>query len=754
MPSVCQACARYVFCSCLRVLVQAARDKRFPDSRLLVIAVTWNKGKAWRPIRTRILDGRRSAVLVRSTDQGACRYDMSKNGREVMSDLESLRNSLDQLDDRIVETLAERQKLVDQVASCKEIQQRFLKDPSREKQIMDRLTKIGSRYNLDGDFISRVFREVIDFSTRRQEETLSTEKEVSVAPVLVGHLGKPGSYTSVVARRHFRDNKHVTYEGYQDIDSLMVAVSEGRLTHAVVQIENTTAGTLNETYDQLCNLDLKVIGEEILQVEHRLLGVNGATLKGVRRVYSHPQALSQCRHFLRKLSPCEQISVCDTATAAEVVRNIADPTVACIAGADAAELYGLTSIDQDIADQSRNMTRFVVVSREEIVPPDRVHCKTSLVLAVADGHGSLARCLHVLDEQGINLTKLQSRPRPHVPWEYLFYVDLEGRIQDEHVSHALELLLSCTAYLKVFGSYPQRVPVRQDPVQAEQPDVRRPVARVSQKDLEACVSKEQKQYRKASRAIRPQNTVIRVGEVEIGGRLPVVIAGPCSVESREQILESAKMVKSAGAQLLRGGCFKPRTSPYSFQGLKHDGLKLLKEAGERYGLPVVTEVLDPTDVKAVAEYADVLQIGTRNMQNYALLNEVGKVDRPVMLKRGMMATIDEWLAAAEYILVQGNQRVILCERGIRTFETSTRGTLDVAAIPVVRERSHLPIIVDPSHAAGNRKWVNPLALAAIAAGAHGLMVEVHPEPDKALCDGPQALVHDDLVELMDYISPN
>lgn len=670
-----------------------------------------------------------------------------------MSDLDALRSSLDQLDDRIVSILAERQKLVDQVSSCKESEQRFLKDPAREKEILDRLTKIGSKYDLDGDFVGRVFREVIDFSTRRQEASLANEDGKHVAPVVIGHLGKTGSYTSIIARRYFRDHTHTTYESYPDIESLMQAAAEGVLTHAVVPIENTTAGTLNETYDQLVDLDLRVIGEEVLQVEHRLLGVAGATLKGVRRVLSHPQALSQCRQFLKKLAPCEQVSVSDTATAAEKVCELNDPTVACIAGSEAAELFGLTTIDQNVADQSNNMTRFVIVSREEVVPPERIHCKTSLVFAVADGHGSLARCLNVMDEQGINLTKLQSRPRPHVPWEYLFYVDLEGRIQDEPVAQALEQLMSCTAYLKVFGSYPQRVPVRQDPVVVNGEAERRPVARVQSTDVEPAAPKSNKAYPKASRVDRAQHTVIRVGDVDIGGDTPVVIAGPCSVESREQIMESARMVKASGAQLLRGGCFKPRTSPYSFQGLKYDGLKLLQEAGQRYGLPVVTEVLDPADVRVVAEHADVLQIGTRNMQNYTLLNEVGKVDRPVMLKRGMMATIDEWLAAAEYILVQGNQRVILCERGIRTFETSTRGTLDVAAIPVVRERSHLPIIVDPSHAAGKRNLVNPLALAAIAAGAHGLMVEIHPEPDKALCDGPQALVEEDLVELMDYITP-
>ena len=211
------------------------------------------------------------------------------------------------------------------------------------------------------------------------------------------------------------------------------------------------------------------------------------------------------------------------------------------------------------------------------------------------------------------------------------------------------------------------------------------------------------------------------------------------MESREQIMACAKMAKELGVDLLRGGCFKPRTSPYAFQGMGYEGLDLLEEAGRTYGLPIVTEVMHPADLDAIAAKADVIQLGARNMQNFSLLKEVGRIHRPVMLKRGMMASIDEWLAAAEYILAHGNQQVILCERGIRTFETATRNTLDLSAVPVVKELTHLPVIVDPSHACGVRRWVTPMAVAALAAGADGVMVEMHPEPAKALSDGPQAL---------------
>ena len=256
-------------------------------------------------------------------------------------------------------------------------------------------------------------------------------------------------------------------------------------------------------------------------------------------------------------------------------------------------------------------------------------------------------------------------------------------------------------------------------------------------------------FKLPSRDFHPEDTVIRVGDVEIGGGEPVVMAGPCAVESWDQLLETALGVRDAGANVLRGGAYKPRTSPYSFRGMGEPGLELLARAREETGMPVITEVMTTTDVEIVAQYADILQIGARNMQNFNLLDEVGKCNKAVMLKRGLSATIEEWLLAAEYILAQGNPDVMLCERGIRTFEKYTRNTLDLSAIPVVQRLSHLPVIADPSHATGKWYLVTPMALAAAAAGADGLMVEVHPRPEEALCDGAQALRLDNFSLMMD-----
>ncbi len=258
-----------------------------------------------------------------------------------------------------------------------------------------------------------------------------------------------------------------------------------------------------------------------------------------------------------------------------------------------------------------------------------------------------------------------------------------------------------------------------------------------------------KPYKLVSRDFHPKASIVEAGGVKFGdNQPPVIIAGPCSVESEEQMLAAARLVKEHGAHMLRGGAYKPRTGPHSFQGLGVEGLKYLRQAGDAEGLPVITEVMRIEQLENICRYSDVLQIGARNMQNFDLLKEAGKTGHPILLKRGMSATIEEFLSAAEYILSEGNPNVILCERGIRTFEKTTRNTLDLSVVPLIREMSHLPIVVDPSHATGRRSLVGPMAKAAIVVGAHGIMVEVHPDPDKALCDGAQSLDGDGFGELV------
>lgn len=269
----------------------------------------------------------------------------------------------------------------------------------------------------------------------------------------------------------------------------------------------------------------------------------------------------------------------------------------------------------------------------------------------------------------------------------------------------------------------------------------------------ASVTRIMRPYKLASREFKAEDSLVSIDGIEIGGRRIVVMAGPCAVESEEQLMEAAKAVKESGASVLRGGAFKPRTSPFSFQGLEKAGLELLAQAREHFGIPVITEVVDPHDVNLVAKFADILQVGSRNMQNFALLINVGKSKSPVVLKRGFSCTITEWLTAADYLLAEGNNQVILCERGIRTFEDSTRFSLDISSIPVIKRNSHLPLIVDPSHAAGHYSLVPAIAKAAVAAGADGLLIEVHPNPKEALVDGLQSLTPSAFARLMEELRP-
>ncbi len=669
------------------------------------------------------------------------------------SSLESLRQRLDALDEQLVRALSNRQELVAEVAGLKAAGLNFLRDKDREERLLARVSDLGAACGLDGYFVTRLFREILDHSVRRQTQRLvaSQNPEASAKPSLViAYQGVEGAYSHLAAQKHFGPRGgEIRYAGHDSFQDMLAAVRDGEADYAMLPIENTTAGSINTAYDLLANTNLALIGEEVQRVDHCLLAIAQTPLTRIRRVYSHPQALEQCSDFLRSLRHVHVEAFNDTAKAARRLRDEQDLSDAAIASEEAAQLYGLHVLKRGIANQKDNFTRFVVVARQPMRFDLRITCKTSVVFATRDEEGALLRGLNVLHAHRLNMTKLESRPRPNMPWEYLFYVDFEGNLADPNVEQALRELAAQTSFLKVLGSYPARTtrdarPAEPRPATASVTAVE-PARAAPASDLAAL---EKKPYKLVSRAQRVENTSIRVGSVTIGGGRPVLIAGPCSVESREQVFECARVVKEAGGELLRGGCFKPRTSPYAFQGLGYEGLDLLCEAGEAYGLPVVTEVMHPSDVEPVARKADVLQIGARNMQNFSLLKEIGRVDRPVVLKRGLMASIDEWLGAAEYILAHGNQQVILCERGIRTFETATRNTLDLSSVPVARELTHLPIIVDPSHACGTWRWVPAMSRASLAVGADGIMVEIHPNPEKALSDGPQALTFERFAELV------
>ncbi|APF18547.1 phospho-2-dehydro-3-deoxyheptonate aldolase [Caldithrix abyssi DSM 13497] len=558
---------------------------------------------------------------------------------------------------------------------------------------------------------------------------------MSNTSIKIGYQGEKGAYSEKAL--------DVLYEG-QEIEKVpfrtsyevVEALKKNMIDFGLLPIENSIVGNIIHTYDLLLENKLSIVREIVIPIHHALIAHPESTIKDIKQIYSHPAAISQCEVFLRKFGNCDVYPTYDTAGSVKMIAEQRLLDTAAIASAESAKIYGLKILQDKIEDYPHNQTRFVLLSAEplQMEQEEYMPCKTTMVFDTLDQPGMLYQCLGVFEKYKVNMTQLSSRPHKTEPWKYHFFVDIDGHANDEAVASALEEIRNLTGFLYVCGSYPKFEASEFEP------------------------GKRKKGKKKVSgplysREYKAEPTIIEIGGLQIGEGNFIMIAGPCSVEGRHQMIETAKIVHEHGAHLLRGGAFKPRTSPYSFQGLGEEGLKLLKEAGEMFNMPTVSEVLSVETVELMAQYVDILQIGARNMQNFVLLREVGKLNKPILLKRGMMATVKEFLLSAEYILAQGNPNVILCERGIRTFETATRNTLDISAIPLLKELTHLPVIVDPSHASGVSKLVEPLSLAAAAAGADGLMVEVHFNPSTALSDGPQALDERQFKHLMKSLEP-
>jgi chorismate mutase/prephenate dehydratase len=542
--------------------------------------------------------------------------------------------------------------------------------------------------------------------------------------------GSHGSFSEAASRRRWPDLVALPCREVKDV---VAAVREGRADAGCLPIENSLIGSVTTTYDLLQEAFgdgvLRLTHEILHPVHHTIMAVPGATLADIRRVLSHAVALGQCRIWLSEHLPdAELVSAWDTAGSAEIVAQEKSPALAAIAARPAADAHGLVPLAERIEDDPTNQTRFLTFSRAaaagSLQSPDASRYKTSLIVLVDHKPGMLALTLQAFGARGVNLMALQSRPERSAPWTYRFYVDVEGSASDPRVAEALEEIEALAAKLIVLGSYEAWT----DASSRLSTPVPTPAHRVEKPSVPL-----------VDRRRHPDGSIVPVRHLSFGGAAPVLIAGPCSVESEAMILETASAVARAGGDMLRGGAYKPRTSPYDFQGLGVKGLRYLADARERTGLPVVTEVLSWEEVPVVAHFADMLQIGARNMQNFSLLRAASRSGKPILLKRGAGATIEEWLMAAEYVLAEGNPHVVLCERGIRTFERATRHTLDLNAVALVRERTHLPVIVDPSHAAGLRSLVIPLSLGSLAAGACGLIVEVHPDPAQAMSDGAQSL---------------
>jgi chorismate mutase/prephenate dehydratase len=582
--------------------------------------------------------------------------------------------------------------------------------------------------------------------------TAQTQAPTMTAPALTmtaAFEGIEGAYSHVVLEA-YAGRRGVTFEplGCASFRAVAHAVLGGKADVGLLPIDNAIAGTIREGYDVLAEYELDPLAEITLRLEHRLVGLPGATLEGVREIESHAIVLAECGRFLASLPDVKRVPVGDTAIAARNVAAAKDPSHAAICSKEAAERYGLVELAGSIADHPDNTTRFLLfrapvasgLAREFEPAASGSDRKTSLIFSVADKPGALARSLDAFGKHGLNVSKLDSKSRLGTS-EFAFYADVDGDVREERFSDALRDLKEYTSSLHIIGSYdagtaPARVRRAIDVVVDNTPAV------------VPSVSKQKQNFPKVTREPGQARSKVRVGNVVLEDGTFIIAAGPCSVESREQVLAVAHEIADHGAVMLRGGAFKPRTSPYAFQGMGWEGLALLAEAGRETGMPIVSEVMSVDQVERMGQSVDMFQIGARNMQNFDLLKAVGKTHIPVLLKRGMSASLDELLSAAEYILSEGNPDVVLCERGIRTFETATRNTLDLSAVAVLREKTHLPIMVDPSHGVGVRRWIRPLCRAAKAVGANGILIEVHPNPAVALSDADQALTFADYEEIV------
>ncbi len=681
----------------------------------------------------------------------------NSSNEEISKKRDEIRN----LDDQIISVLAQRRQICREIGDLKEEDGSQLRDQEREEVVLSRVIQKGKELGIDSLLTTQIFHSIIGDSIRCQEHSLLNRKKYLQSVVL---LGGKGSYSYKAVSRLLGGEDSFRAIPENSFYSVLNLCEQGLADSALLPIENSITGSIQEVYDLLSKTQLKIIGEELLPIDHALMSQPQTTLENLEIIYGHRQALAQCSAKLLKLKGIHIEWVSHTTEAIERVEK-SSQNCAALASAEEASLRNLKILDGAMANRADNQTRFILLAPDLIPIPKSIPCKVSLLLSTPQKVGALAEVLLIFRSKNINLTRLESRPLGVKNWEQVFFIDFEGNLAEEPVNSAIEDLHRLCRYIRVLGCYPNserpatQVPflsmLQEQSTSTSLTDTKTstmtttpPNTTATATETVSATKKKGKTGLLASRERKQEDTIIKIGNVSLGGDHFVVIGGPCAVESQEQIETTAAFVKEQGAHMLRGGCFKPRTSPYSFQGLGFEGLDLLKAAGDRHHLPIVTEVMKIEDLAGVAEKADVIQIGARNMQNFSLLKAVGLIHRPVMLKRGLMASIDELLQAAEYIMSQGNQEVFLCERGIRTFETATRNTLDLSAIPVIKERSHLPIIVDPSHAGGQRSLVIPLALAAKAVGSHGIMVETHPKPEEALSDGPQALYLPQFADLM------
>ena len=654
--------------------------------------------------------------------------------------LKALRDELDQIDSDIVRLIAARFETVALIIKSKTGRQDTIRDLTREREVLSRVEARARALSLSGALVRKIFSDIMSHSVSVQATTISGGGSDAGREVAVALQGGDYSYDHLAAEQYLSGRGLVgRYEMTDSLDKSIERLRSQAVDLLFVPIENTFAGSMNAVYDLLREHDLHIVGEETYRIDHCLATVADVPAGAIERIYGHANVLEQCSDFIKSLPRAHAVATRDSAEALELVASQKDPSQAVIAAPQGAAARGLCILRHAVGNQDEILCRFVALARDPLHVDSRVPCKTSLILTTRHEHGALLKCLQVLSDFGVSLTKLESRPRKSRPWEYMFFIDFEGHVETPNVAAALDNLRAEALFLKILGCYPSKATPTDPQVSA----LTSPAVGTAAPAVEAS----EDGSRLSARGARATDTVIRVGDRLIGGKNFTVIAGPLFVQNKTQIDGAARAAADGGAHILRGDVGRAADAlEAAATGLA--GLASLVSAGKDFGLPVMTEVSTAQQVRSIAEKADLLVVGAKNMQNFTLLAELAKVDRPVVLRRGVSSTIDEWLASAEFLISHGNGQVILCEHGIRTFESATRSTLDLSAVVILKERTHLPVLVDASQGTSKRSHVLPMAMAARACGAQGVIIAVEPDPTAALFGGEESLSPADFAALM------
>ncbi len=591
----------------------------------------------------------------------------------MSDDLEKLRRALDTVDARLIQDLAERETLIAGVADFKIAKQRTLRDPAREAALLTKLVSHGRALGLDAYYVTRIFREVIDHAVRVQEDAFADHKNPDRAELrswTIGYQGVEGSYSSLAAARHFSaSQRELHYRGLESFSALLEAVRDRAIDFAVLPIENTTAGSINEAYDLLAQMDLSIVGEEVQTVDHCLIGFPGTAPADIRHVSSHPQALLQCSRYLSGLVDAHVEAYTDTAMAVARVAAERDPSRAAVASEEAALRYGLTVITPHIADHRENYTRFVIVANRPASFDLAVSCKSSLVFAAQHERGSLLAALQVLADHHLNLTKLESRPRRGSPWEYLFYVDFEGNSADPNVADAIQALHHAASYLKFLGSYPAR--------QAPGDNEAEPLPAGYEPATPNVVS--------THTPSKPRQ--IRARTVVFGGQAPVIIASAGAVHSAQSANRAARELFEMGVRVMLAAADTPQTS---------SRLMWLAEAAARTNLILALPCRDEQELSNAVGVADMILIPHSALEDGAFIHRVGRTDLPVLLERSPTSSVERWIQSAHTIMDAGNGRVVLLDAGIQAAAKPGSRALDLGAIVEVSDSLGLPVVIDPA----------------------------------------------------------